>query len=100
MYQGILQSVKGVIFLGTPHAGSELASMLTWLAKIAQAASLGHTNSQLVGALKSQANDLLEISESFVERGDSLEKINSFFEQEKLYGSIVSLFFSRETKCV
>ncbi len=59
LYQATLQSIKGVIFLGTPHAGSDLASMLNWLAKIAKVASLGHSNSQLVEALKSQGNDLL-----------------------------------------
>ena len=96
LYQATLQTIKGVIFLGTPHAGSDLASMLNWLAKIAKVASLGHTNNQLVEALKSQGNDLLEISESFVERGEYLDKIYSFFEQEKLYGSIVRTFRQEE----
>lgn len=92
LYQATLQSIKGVLFLGTPHAGSDLASTMSWLAKIAKVASLGNTNSQLVEALKSQGNDLLDISESFVERGQYLGKIYSFFEQEKLYGSIVRTF--------
>lgn len=85
-----IRSIRGVVFLGTPHSGSDVASMLSWLAKIAKVASLGHTNSKLVAALKSQGNDLLEISESFIERGEHLDKIYSFFELEKLYGSIVS----------
>jgi acetylornithine/succinyldiaminopimelate/putrescine aminotransferase len=82
LYQATLRTIKGV--------------MLNWLAKIAKVASLGHTNSQLVEALKSQGNDLLEISESFVERGEYLDKIYSFFEQEKLYGSIVRTFGQEE----
>lgn len=89
LYQATLQSTKGVIFLGTPHDGSDLASMLNSLAKIAKVVSLGHTNSKLVEVLKSQGNDLLEISESFVERGEHLDKIYSFYEQEKMYGTIV-----------
>jgi hypothetical protein len=89
LYQTTLHSIKGVIFLGTPHAGSDIASTISLLAKMAKVASLGNTNSQLVEALKSQGNDLLEISESFIERGGCLGKIYSFFEQEKLFGSIV-----------
>ncbi|KAF8856809.1 hypothetical protein BDZ45DRAFT_457277 [Acephala macrosclerotiorum] len=90
LYQTILDAIKGVAFLGTPHAGSELATMLSLLAKISNVASFGHTNNKLVSALKSQGDELLSISESFVERGEKLDKIYSFFEQEKIYGTIAS----------
>jgi acetylornithine/succinyldiaminopimelate/putrescine aminotransferase len=79
LYQATLDAIKGVAFLGTPHDGSNLATTLGLLAKIAKVASLGHTNSKLVSALKSQGDELLSISESFVERGEKLDKIYSFF---------------------
>jgi hypothetical protein len=63
--------------------------MLGLLSKISKVASFGHTNNKLVSALKSQGDELLSISESFVERGEKLDKIYSFFEQEKIYGAIV-----------
>lgn len=96
-HQATLKSIKGVLFLGTPHSGSDLASTMTWLASIAKVASLGQTNSQLVKALQSQGRELLEISESFVDRGDQILRINRFFEQEKLYGSIVRTFHEEKS---
>lgn len=87
--QALLQSTKGVLFLGTPHAGSDLASMLDCLAKLAKVVSFGHSNSKLVEVLKSHGNVFLEISESFIERGQNL-KIYSFFEREKSHGLLVS----------
>jgi hypothetical protein len=90
LYQPRINQIKAVLFLGTPHAGADLASMLSWVSSIAYIATGGTTNKQLLDTLKSEGNDLLEISESFVERGESLVKIYSFFEQEKTYGSIVS----------
>lgn len=92
LYPGILQAVQGVLFMATPHNGSNIASMLSYLTGIATVASLGRTNGQLVQALKAQGNSLLEISEAFVERGNNINKIYSFFEHEALYGSIVCIF--------
>jgi hypothetical protein len=66
--------------------------MLGPLAMISKVASFGRTNNKLLSALKSQGGELLSISESFVERGQKLDKIYSFFEQEKLYGAIVCTF--------
>jgi hypothetical protein len=89
LYPAILQSTKGVLFLATPHGGSHPASMLSWLTGITKIVSFGQMNNQLLEALKSQAPNLLEISQAFVRRGHDLYKIYSFSELEKLYGQMV-----------
>ncbi|KAL2066135.1 hypothetical protein VTL71DRAFT_2206 [Oculimacula yallundae] len=89
LYRHILQATRGVLFLGTPHDGSGIASMLSLPAKMAKVLSHGNTNSELVENLQAQKGSLLELSESFTERGARLDKIYSFYEEEKLYGSLV-----------
>ena len=71
-------------FFGTPHRGAALASWSTILANVLKAATMGrNTNSRLSKSLELNAQELLDISESFVDRGKNLQ-ILSFYELEKM----------------
>jgi protein SERAC1 len=83
-FKFLLASVRGIMFFGTPHRGSSLATWGKILAKIGSAASLGTVvNTRLSKDLESQSNVLLEISKSFVHRAEYLQ-IFSFYETDKM----------------
>ncbi|RFU35449.1 hypothetical protein B7463_g869, partial [Scytalidium lignicola] len=83
-YDQIKSCVYGVAFFGTPHRGAALASWSTILANVLSAATVGrNTNSRLSKSLKLNAQALLDISESFVDRGKGLQ-ILSFYETDKM----------------
>ncbi|OKP07146.1 Protein SERAC1 [Penicillium subrubescens] len=83
-YRPLLQKVVGVIFFGTPHQGSDLASWGTVLSNIIRFGTLGTTtNSRLSRDLESNSRILASISKSFVERGKDLE-IYSFYETDMM----------------
>jgi hypothetical protein len=78
----LLCKVFGVVFLGTPHRGSRVASWSSIVASAARAAQLGTgTNSGLVTVLSSNSNTLWDISTQFVERAEGLQ-IRTFYETE------------------
>jgi hypothetical protein len=61
--------MRGIVFFGTPHRGSSLASWGTLISNVAKAMSLGTTtNKKLSLDLESQSLALQEISKSFVDR--------------------------------
>jgi hypothetical protein len=62
-YRNIIETTTGVIFIGTPHAGADIAawvSILTGLAKIAK-----HTNSDIVEVLKPGSQVLAGLQQEF-----------------------------------
>ncbi|KAI0133837.1 ankyrin repeat protein [Xylariales sp. AK1849] len=83
-FSTLLNCVQGVVFMGTPHRGSDLAPWGAILSSMLRAASLGSsTNSQLTKDLEQNSRVLNAISASFVDRGQDL-KIFSLYETEKL----------------
>ena len=78
----LLNSLKGILFMGTPHQGSGTASWGAMGADMLRAASLGtSTNSALVKELKEKSKTLQEISKDFPFLGVRVS-IHSFIETE------------------
>jgi hypothetical protein len=87
----VLESTRGIVFLGTPHHGSALAQWAEMLAK-----SLGlikQTTPEIVAVLKSDSEVLARIQESFhtMIRARNLNRlqpieITCFFEELPLPG--------------
>ncbi|KAI8962267.1 hypothetical protein F5Y11DRAFT_323386 [Daldinia sp. FL1419] len=85
-YNRIGSQFKGVIFFGTPHKGSKLASMASILAMIVRAMTLGTTtNVRLSRDLEPNTRIIDHISDSFQEQCKALT-IVSCFELEKMSG--------------
>jgi hypothetical protein len=83
MYSNVLENARGVVFMGTPHRGSDLAWWSSFLANILQVTTAGtSTNPRLVTALKNESTTLSDISTQFIERGAGL-KIYTFYETER-----------------
>lgn len=78
----LLSSLKAILFMGTPHQGSGIASWGAMGANMLRAASLGtSTNSALMKELKENSKTLQEISKGFPFLGLGI-KIYSFTETE------------------
>ncbi|OTA04435.1 hypothetical protein A9Z42_0050300 [Trichoderma parareesei] len=85
-YGPLLKKIRGVIFLGTPHKGSDLAYWDSIGTQIVRAATLGlTTNTKLSKDLKVDSEMLKRISDSFACRGATF-KIRSFYETEFMTG--------------
>jgi protein SERAC1 len=83
-YGPLLSSVCGVVFMGTPHRGSNVAYWSKILANVVHTAQLGNsTSSRLLSDLQKNSSILSEISSQFVERGSALQ-IRTFYETEKV----------------
>ncbi|KAI8623314.1 hypothetical protein F5Y19DRAFT_459002 [Xylariaceae sp. FL1651] len=83
-FQSLKASIRGIMFFGTPHKGSSLATWGKMLAKIGSVASFGTViNTGLSKALEHQSDVLLEISKSFVHRAKDLQ-IFSFYETDRM----------------
>jgi hypothetical protein len=87
IYKGILSSVSGVIFFGTPHQGSDIANFADVLLTISSKFGGSH---HLVKALKRNSDKLFDNSKQFVDRGHAL-KIRTFYETEP-YGGVIVCF--------
>lgn len=93
-YGGFEQAVAGVIFLGTPHRGSEIVYWSKLLAKFANAFTAGKVREDLLKILEPKSAEMGTICSQFVERGMRLQ-IFSFFERRDTpgLGSLVSRSF-------
>jgi hypothetical protein len=60
----IISSTRGIVFLGTPHRGSPLASLAKVVAFVAQAA-LHSVNDSLIRDLESESGTLDRIGDNF-----------------------------------
>ncbi|TVY19242.1 Vegetative incompatibility protein HET-E-1 [Lachnellula arida] len=83
----LFQSTRGVIFMGTPHAGSHLADWGYRLAKFLNV--IRGTNSALLDPLRQKSNFLRAVQEQFQQlllQPDVDIKIHCFFEEKDVLG--------------
>lgn len=81
-YGSILDSTKGVIFMGTPHRGSELVPWTMVLSNLVNVATSGRgIRKSLLRNIDRDSEMLGEISRQFTHRAAKL-KIMSFVEQQ------------------
>jgi len=84
-YESILKSVKGIIFMGTPHRGADIAYWSGLLGKIANIPLLGSLKTDVLKDLEPKSRTLGDISSQFVERGRSFQ-IFSLYERVMMAG--------------
>jgi hypothetical protein len=90
-YGGILKSVRGAVFMGTPHRGSRTAGTAKLLSKIINTVSFGTAiRSDLLGVLKVSSKSLEDISLQSISLLKEL-RIVSFYEQKPLGISLVCI---------
>jgi len=84
----VLQKARACLFLGVPHRGSGLADWAKLSTDVVRWLSLGLAgNVNFVSILKKSSKDWVWLSDSFVERAESLF-IRSFYETKK-YGNVI-----------
>ncbi|KAF7198642.1 Protein SERAC1 [Pseudocercospora fuligena] len=88
LHENIGPMVKGIMFFGTPHRGSEIASWSTIFSNLASLTTAGQIRSDLLKNLESSSITLRDISTQFVARAAGLQ-IVTFYEQEKLKALII-----------
>mgnify|MGYP001606572691 CR=1 FL=1 len=87
----LAQSVSGVVFMGTPHRGSKVASLAQVLSKIVDVATLGSLiRTDLLRTLRVSSAELETISRHATLLLKSLAVI-SFYEQKPLGATLVCL---------
>lgn len=75
-FRGIVSSIKAVLFLATPHRGTDLAETLN---KILTSSVFGHSPKDYVSELASRSPTIDELNESFRHHASKLQ-IFSFYE--------------------
>ncbi|KAH0537658.1 hypothetical protein FGG08_005571 [Glutinoglossum americanum] len=99
LYSEFLRRVWGVVFMGTPHRGSDVAFWTDFLARVLHTVQLGtRTNKELVSALKRDSKVLSDISHQFTDRGANLQ-IRTFYETE-LFEYMNCLIVSKDSACL
>jgi hypothetical protein len=89
VYGELLSNIHGIIFLGTPHRGSDVAWWASFPAKLLKALQLGTgTNTGYLRALARNSEEFSHISQQWVERSRILV-IRTFFETDMLHGILV-----------
>ncbi|MCJ1269015.1 hypothetical protein MMC22_008903 [Lobaria immixta] len=82
-YLSVIRSVAGVIFLGTPHRGSNSQSKASVIASIASAVSLGE-HSSLLKAVDKDSEMLADLLHDFTRTVNTMSiPLFCFFEQHK-----------------
>ncbi|KAI9723208.1 MAG: hypothetical protein M1812_001090 [Candelaria pacifica] len=82
-YRRLFDSIRGIVFMGTPHAGAEVANLVEHLAKFSNVGGLGRRiRSDLLKDLKVGSQKLADITEQWVHR----EPIYSWSPSGKLTG--------------
>ena len=98
VYGNLLEMAKGVIFMGTPHRGADVASWAKFAAQALRALQMGTaTNKSLVSDLRKNSKTLAQISQQFVERGSAL-RIKTFYEGNKMDYMKCLVFFSLDNR--
>jgi hypothetical protein len=81
--------VRGLVFFGVPHRGSDVAFWGSFAANLLKITQLGFgTNTRFVEALKRNSETFADISQQFIERAANLP-IRTFYETEKLLNQLV-----------
>ena len=70
---------KGIVFMGTPHRGTNRSSWVNFASRVLQSLHDGATSSRILSDLERNSETLRQISQQFVERGSTL-KIKTFYE--------------------
>ncbi|PNP78957.1 hypothetical protein FNYG_07822 [Fusarium nygamai] len=86
-YNLITRDTFGIMFLGTPHRGSDVAFWGSLLAKLADVVTLGSIRTQVLEDLKRKSGMLGAICSQFVERSESLHRIFSIYERQRTKGA-------------
>ena len=89
MYGTLLKSIHGIVFLGVPHRGADIAYWASLPANIIKYGSLGFRgNTDFLNSLERNSESWRTISKQFIERGESLQ-IRTFFETRKIGNFLV-----------
>lgn len=95
-YKNLLQTISGVVFLGVPHRGADVAYWASFPVYLLKYVSLGFCgNTDFLESLKKNSEHWRTISKQFVERGKLLQ-IRTFFETDKIGNTIVCIIFLPE----
>ncbi|KAH7161817.1 hypothetical protein EDB81DRAFT_610202, partial [Dactylonectria macrodidyma] len=81
-YSSITRDTFGIMFLGTPHRGSDTAYWGNLLGKLADVLTLGSIRTQLLEDLKRKSAMLGATCTQFIERSESLHRIFSIYERQ------------------
>ena len=81
-YGDLLKAIKGIMFFGTPHHGSDIAFWGKVLGKLANVPLMNSIKINLLDDLQVKSRTLGEICSQFVERGKELQ-IFTYFERVK-----------------
>lgn len=92
-FEVIKKATYGIIFLGTPHRGSDLASLGQTMAKIAKAA-FKHPEIHLLKALEANSQQLQELTEQFTELHALFKIVTCFEQKQTVFGK--GIFQKRE----
>lgn len=85
-YQRLFESTKGVIFLGTPHGGSDIAGWALTVSNLAKLA-LQDSNQRVIKALSPNNELLHHLSEVFLQLMDSGNfGVHTFYETKPMTG--------------
>jgi hypothetical protein len=85
-YGDILKAIKGILFMGTPHRGADIAYWGEILGKLANIPLIGSMKINLLDDLQPKSKTLGEICSQFVERGKQIQ-IFTYFERIKTSGA-------------
>ncbi|KAI9853089.1 MAG: hypothetical protein M1838_001590 [Thelocarpon superellum] len=99
LHGALLEKIKGIAFMGTPHRGASPAFWATLVADVLSAATVGFsTNRDLVKALKRDSPVLADVSKQFIERGADFP-IVSFYETEK-FSNLNCVIVDQDSACL
>ena len=84
-YTDIFQAVRGIVFMGTPHRGADVAYWGSTLGKMIKLPLLSIVKTNLLEDLQAKSKVLGEIYSQFVERGKDIG-IFTYFERVKTAG--------------
>ena len=84
-YHSLVAAIKSVIFMGTPHRGSDAANWSKILGRLANIPMLGSIRTDLLEDIRPKSELLMNISSDFVERGAGLS-IFSIYERKFIPG--------------
>ncbi len=92
-YGDLLENVRGLMFFGVPHRGSDIAFWAGLPATLLDKGLVGFGgNTRFLDALKKNSIEWQEITEQFVQRADRLQLIRSYYETKRLVNVLVGNF--------